>query len=388
LRILHVGKFYPPFHGGIENFLAALVAEQTRRGHHVAALVHSHEPGGSPGRPEVGSPFPWIIRAPCYGRLLYAPVSPSFPNWLHRVIADFRPDLLHLHLPNTSAFWALGLPAARKLPWVIHWHADVVGSNIDVRLKLAYRVYRPFEEAMLRRATAIVATSPPYRASSLALRPWLAKCHVVPLGLPPLEPEPELGPAPNHEEWQPGLLRVLAIGRLTYYKGFDTLIRAVARLPDAQAIIVGEGELRAALEDVLDASGAGDRIRLAGGLPGKALANLQNSCDVLVLCSIERTEAFGVVLLELMQRGKPVIVSDVAGSGMGWVVANGTTGDLVPPADVGALAVSIRRMGDAGVRRSLGVAGRDRFDQCFRIDRVAQAMDRVYGYSVGGIKPT
>ena len=70
-----------------------------------------------------------IYRAPSYGRLLYAPVSPAFPFWLARAIREFQPDLLHLHLPNTSAFGALLVPAARRLPWVIHWHADMVSSE-------------------------------------------------------------------------------------------------------------------------------------------------------------------------------------------------------------------------------------------------------------------
>ncbi len=101
-----------------------------------------------------------IYRAPCYGRLLYAPISPTFPFWLARAIREFQPDLLHLHLPNTSAFWALLVPAARRLPWVIHWHADVVASTIDRRLALAYRLYRPFEQRLL---AASRRSSPPRR---------------------------------------------------------------------------------------------------------------------------------------------------------------------------------------------------------------------------------
>lgn len=72
-------------------------------------------------------------------------MSPQFPSWLKRVIRRERPIILHFHLPNTSAFWALAVPEARRLPWVVHWHADVVASDRDQRLKLAYPVYRPLE---------------------------------------------------------------------------------------------------------------------------------------------------------------------------------------------------------------------------------------------------
>lgn len=373
MRILHIGKFYPPFHGGIENFLAALIDAQSANGQEVAALVHAHAPGGA-SRPGPAAAFPWIIRAPCHGRLLYAPVSPAFPFWLQRTLRDFRPDILHFHLPNTSAFWALALPLARKIPWVIHWHADVVESVIDRRLALAYQVYRPFEHAMLKRARAIIATSPPYLETSPSLRKWRAKCHVVPLGMPDASSTSEQATEP----WQPDLLRVLAIGRLTYYKGFEVLIRALARTPFAQAIIVGEGEQRARLEAALAKSGAAHRIKLVGSLPDDRLQSLQDSCDVFCLPSLERTEAFGVVLLEAMQRAKPVIASNIPGSGVGWVVADGSTGLLFPPGDAEALADRLQALDDAALRGEFGLAGRARFEQQFRIDRVVKSLDRVY----------
>ena len=121
--------------------------------------------------------------AACHGQFLYAPVSPAFPLLLSRLIREFKPDLLHLHMPNTSAFWALLSPAARRLPWLVHWHADV---PLDVRrpaVRAMYALYRPFEQALLRRAKSIIATSAPYLDSSAALRPWIGKTQVVPLGL-------------------------------------------------------------------------------------------------------------------------------------------------------------------------------------------------------------
>src|SRR5699024_5451513 len=104
---------------------------------------------------------------------------------------EFKPDLLHLHLPNTSAFWAMAIPAARKIPWIVHWHADVVASRHDSKLALAYPLYRPFEQRFLKVASAIIATSPPYLESSSALAHWRDKCQVIPLGLDPARlPEP------------------------------------------------------------------------------------------------------------------------------------------------------------------------------------------------------
>ncbi|MEZ5575136.1 MAG: glycosyltransferase [Candidatus Competibacteraceae bacterium] len=134
-------------------------------------------PGSSPSQGTEETP---IYRAPCFGRLLYAPISPAFPVWLNRTIRTFRPDLLHLHLPNTSAFWARRLPAARRLPWIVHWHADVVASTIDQRLALAYRLYRPFEERLLATSRAVIATCRRIWRPAPRL-PLRERCHIVPL---------------------------------------------------------------------------------------------------------------------------------------------------------------------------------------------------------------
>ncbi len=132
MRVLHVGKYYPPFSGGMEHFIGDLLPSLAQRGIEVAALVHDHSAGGlAPVESVDGAGRVSVYRVPSYGRLLYAPVSPRFPVWLKRVTDDFKPDIVHLHLPNTSAFWALVLPGLRRLPWVIHWHADILGAHPD-----------------------------------------------------------------------------------------------------------------------------------------------------------------------------------------------------------------------------------------------------------------
>lgn len=376
VRILHIGKFYPPFRGGMESFLAALMDAQTAVGMNVAALVHSHKPDGPPARFDPAAPRPGVVRAPCHGRLLYAPVSPLFPLWLEQTLRDFQPDILHFHLPNTSAFWALASRRARALPWVIHWQSDIVESSVDKRLAVAYRAYRPFEQALLKHAAAIVVTSPPYLESSPALRDWHAKCHVIPLGLPDVARQ--LPDTPVPAVWTSDLLHVLAIGRLTYYKGFEVLLRAMAQTPFADLVIVGEGEQRAKLQNILAASPAAHRIKLAGNLSDHEMRMLQDSCDVFCLPSLERTEAFGIVLLEAMQRAKAVIASNIEGSGVGWVIEEGKTGWLFPPGDAEALADRLRLAQSDETRAQFGQAGRIRFERHFQIDRIVESLVSIY----------
>lgn len=385
LRILHVGKFFPPFAGGMEYFLQDLLGALQRRGMEVGALVHDHlsprQRSLANHSPGAEWPFP-VYRVPCHGRLLYAPVSPQFPFWLQRTIRQFKPSCLHLHLPNTSAFWALAAPAARRLPWIVHWHADVVASPHDRLLARAYPFYRPFEQRLLGAASTIIATSPPYLESSLALAPWRDKCRVIPLGLDPARlPEPSKAEkAAADILWgEKGRLRILTVGRLTYYKGHEVLLHAIKALPEARVLIIGAGEGEKKLRSLIARLALETQVTLQGGCTEAQRNALLATCDVFCLPSIERTEAFGVVLLEAMRFAKPVVASRIAGSGVGWVVVEGETGKLCSPQDPAGLAQALDGLWRAPEQRELlGKAGERRFHECFQIERIGAKLTALY----------
>lgn len=337
LRVLHVGKYFPPHRGGMEVFLADLIATQRVQGIEASALVH--------GNPTAQDPA-WLTRVPVQFQLIYAPIAIGFRAALARAIAQHRPDVLHLHMPNNSVFWALTLSEARALPWVVHWQSDVVASRIRTTVALAYRLYRPFERAVLDRAERIIATSPPYLNTSEPLQPWRDKCAVIPLGLDTtlLTPDDTSRPVPP---WRENKLRLLSIGRLTYYKGFETLIEAVSCLQDVELMIVGDGELRETLQALIEKStpqGQSANVRLLGNVDDADKNTLLQSCDVFCLASRERTEAFGMVLLEAMHHARPCIVSDLPGSGMPWLVIQASAGLCVATEDVAAWRRAIKQL--------------------------------------------
>lgn len=377
-RILHLGKFFPPFAGGIENFLADLIPAQLERGHAVAALVHNH-PSLAPSRSET-TPFP-LYRVPCYGQLLYAPISPQFPFWLQRALREFQPDVLHLHLPNTSAFWVLFSSAARRIPWVIHWHADV-DSTLNPRLTAVYRsVYRPFEQRLLKTAQTIVATSEPYLDASVALKPWRAKCRVIPLGISKhrvAEPNSQLKTWAT-QQWLANDVKILSVGRLTYYKGYEFLIRAMAHVKNTQLCIVGQGEQYDYLLNLIQQLQLSSKVKLLGYCPDPELHALFSVCDCFCLASVDRAEAFGLVLMEAMRYAKPVIVSAIPGSGVIWVVVDGETGLFVPPREIHALAERLNDLVDQpALRLRFGHAGFQRFQQLFDVQQVAEKLEALY----------
>src|SRR5690606_9634916 len=181
MRVLHVGKYYAPQRGGIERHLQDLAEWFVDHGDAVSALVH-RAPGQWRSTRESLHGVD-LRRVGCLAAPLYTPIGPTFPWQLRRALKEFRPDLLHLHLPNPSCFAALLSPRARKLPWLVHWHADVPPDMPDWRFRAAYSVYSRFERAMLARARFIVATSSAYAGASAALAPWRDKVRIVPLGI-------------------------------------------------------------------------------------------------------------------------------------------------------------------------------------------------------------
>ena len=304
-------------------------------------------------------------------------------------------------------------------------------------MKLFYKMYRPFERAVLKHAAAIIATSSPYRDSSEPLKKWLSKCHVVPLGvdverfncgrntlwearprgdrlsvipiaenrgetpLPqghsshsmplPQEPASHSMPIPqgrsSHSIPLPQgpashstpRLQVLAVGRLTYYKGFSYLIEAAAQAPEIHINLVGHGDQAGHLRTLVASLNLQDRVSFHGILSDAELAQKMADCDCLCLPSIERTEAFGMVLLEAMYFGKATLISDVPGSGMGWIVDDGVTGIKVNLADAGALAEALKRLStDRDEMIRMGQGGKDKFDQQFEINHAIEGLIKIY----------
>lgn len=379
MRVLHIGKYFAPYAGGMETYLRDLMTAQIKRGWQSSALVHQSRVSflGIPTDASIEPAELDVTRARVWLRLFFTPLSPTFPWLLRTLIREKKPQLLHLHMPNVSTFWALLLPSARRLPWVVHWHSDVLTSSHSLGLRIFYRVYERFERAILKRANAIIVTSPPYLDSSQPLGDFHDKCHVVPLGLDPVRLPDFSSNAAVSNASQP--LRVLAVGRLTYYKGFEFLLSAAAACTFVDVHLVGIGEREAKLKALADRLGVSDRVLFHGHLSKHALAEQFASCDCLCLPSIERTEAFGLVLLEAMYHAKATVVSCVPGSGMGWVVDDGVTGLHVKPEDGEALSLALRNLhGDRSRAHTLGINGRHRFDRHFHIDKSVLGVEKVY----------
>ncbi|HEU0052784.1 MAG TPA: glycosyltransferase, partial [Longimicrobium sp.] len=151
---------------------------------------------------------------------------------------------------------------------------------------------------------------------------------------------------------------VFAAGRLVYYKGFDYLVQAMPHVRDAHLLVAGGGPLRNSLSQLAERAGVSGRVTFLGSVPD--LRPYYHAADVFALPAVARSEAFGLVQLEAMACGLPV-VNTAVDSGVPFVSPHGVTGLTVPPRDPAALADALDRLlDDAALRRFLGEAGRAR----------------------------
>ncbi|HSH07535.1 MAG TPA: glycosyltransferase, partial [Burkholderiales bacterium] len=171
---------------------------------------------------------------------------------------------------------------------------------------------------------------------------------------------------------------IFALGRHVYYKGFEFLIRALARVPGAALALGGQGPLTAELQRIAREAGVAERVHFVGRIPDKDLPAWYHACDVFCLPSVEPAEAFGIVQVEAMACGKPVVCCQLD-NGVNWVNRDGETGFAVPPADPVALAGALARLQqDATLRARLGEAGRGRAFGEFTSAAMARGTLRVY----------
>lgn len=284
-----------------------------------------------------------IKRQASAGMVLSTSLCPTYPF----AVRQWRPNLIHAHAPNPLADLAI-LTAARDIPVVISWHSDVI------RQKLATRLYAPLQRAVLRRASVVVVATENHHRFSTALQGCSEKVQVIPfgLGLSRFASSPLNQAAAAHwrSRTEAGFI-FLNLGRLVGYKGQRYAIEALVRVPKAELWIAGTGPLGDRLKVIAREFRVSERVRFLGDISDDDLPGLLHACDAFVFPSISRNEAFGLVLVEAMACGKPIIACDLE-SGVPCVCRDGVNGLIVPPEDTMALASAMNSLVDSSVLRA------------------------------------
>ena len=375
MRILQLGKFYP-IRGGVEKVMWDLTRGLAAEGHTCDMLCASYD-----GAKEVQilrfaqndkkaqNDKGRCIVLPCRHQAAGTMLCPQMIGWLRRHASEY--DLIHVHHPDPMACLALRL-SGYKGRVILHWHSDIL------KQKAILAAYKPLQSWLIRRAERIVGTTPVYVAQSQALQGVQEKVTYVPIGIDPIVYDPEK--ATEIQARYPGKKIIYSLGRLVPYKGYTYLIQAGQYLPDDYIILIGgKGPLQESLQAEINSLHLQEKVKLLGFVADEDHAALYGAAKVFVMSSVMKTEAFGIVQIEAMSTGTPVVATKIPESGVSWVNEDGVSGRNVEPADPKALADAILAIcGNEETYATFSQGARERFNSLYQYDKMIKKIITVY----------
>jgi rhamnosyl/mannosyltransferase len=352
LRILHGYKvFRPDIEGGIPAVIASLI--QDRRQDH--SVLTARLSGAGRRFTESGAP---VRAVGSFGNLFSTPAAPLYIPAICREMCKTDVLVHHAPFPFNDAAILLALPDHVAL--VVYWHADVLSYP------LLRRLVSPLNRHALARADAIVVSGQAMISGCDLLAPHAHKCEVLPYGIDlsawrDLDADDKEAVARLQQD---SPRQIVALGRLVEYKGFDVLIRAMSGV-DGQATIIGDGPLRADLERLAEDCGVSDSVHFAGRAEQRSIKVMLHAARAFALPSVTEAEAFGLVQIEAMACGLPIVNTSLPTT-VPEVARDGMEALTVPPRDVRALADALNRiLDDSALADRLGIASRLRADTEF-----------------------
>jgi len=380
--------------GGQNTHVAELSAALAAAGHEVRVYTRRDAPD-----------LPVTVRTPDGYDVVHVPAGPAeplvkdallphmreFSRWLVERWrgGDWVPEVIHAH------FWMSGLAALTAgrqtgVPVVQTYHAlGTVKRRYQGVQDTSPARRISYERELGRSVDRVVAQCRDEVGELVRMGVPRSRMTVVPSGVNLTSFTP-LGPAADRE---PGRARILTVGRLVERKGFQTVVRAMALVPDAECVVVGgppEGLLETdpyarRLRALADSCGVADRVHLVGAVPREEMGRWYRSADLLV--AAPWYEPFGLTPLEAMACGVPVVGTAVGG--IRDTVVDGTTGDLVPARDPHALATAIQRLLDDRIRRfRYATAASERARSRYSWAATAERLAEIYGEVAAVHRPT
>lgn len=330
LKILHLSKYYYPYMGGLEDVCKSII-ESTMEHEQMVLCFNDKDTNEDETINGVR-----VFRVGLLREFARQPLSLSYNTIMRRILRNYHPDIIHLHTPNPLASFLCLLNMRQGTKLVVHWHSDIIVQP------LLHALFSPFERMLLKRADAIIATSPNYIKGSELLRQHSDKCTVIPNTVIKSKLDDTYNEAKIKELKKKYGKFVFFVGRHVTYKGIEYLIDAARELgDDTNVIIAGNGPLTSQL---IDRAAGLTNVHFIGRIPDEDLGNYMRACTVFAFPSITKNEAFGVVLAEAMYCSAVPVCFTIDGSGVNWVNINNETGLVVENGNVKAYAKAIRQL--------------------------------------------
>ena len=328
MKILQLGKFYP-IRGGVEKVMFDLMLGLSIEGVECDMLCAAYQ---EKGFTRVMSNKSKLMVVNTVREVAATMIAPSMVLKLKQIAKNY--DIIHVHHPDPMAAFAL-LCSGYKGKVVLHWHSDIL------KQKSLLKLYMPIQKWLINRADVIVGTTPVYVKESPYLQEVQHKVTYLPIGVCHLESP--IKQVMDLRRKYLGKHIVFSLGRLVPYKGFAYLIEAAKHLDDNYMVLIGgTGPLRDELQAQIEALGLQERVKLLGYVSDVELPAYFEACDLFCMSSVMKTEAFGIVQIEAMSCGKPVVATKIPESGVSWVNQDGVSGLNAEPCDAEDLAKCIR----------------------------------------------
>ena len=365
IRILQITKRFYPHFGGMEKVVRDINVGLKEN---VNMKVLTCQVRGK-GNKEIIDGIE-VFSAGSIGTYFSVPISFTFMFLLKKLSKDR--DILHFHLPFPLAVMSY-LLVKPKGKIVIWWHSDIL------KPKSLYKLYKPFLRRFLNKVDKIIVATPYHIKNSDILKDFEERCEVIPYGIDIKQfnftDEIKEKVEKIREEYGPKI--ILFVGRLIYYKGLDYLIKAMEGV-NAKLLIIGEGYLKENLKKLLNKLRMENKIYFLGRVSNSEIVAYYYACDIFVLPSVEKTEAFGLVQLEAMACGKSVVNTNHP-TGVPYVSLDRITGLTVPPKDSEALAKAINiLLNDESLRKKYGENGRKRVEKEFTVKIMIKKVLNLY----------
>ena len=375
LRIAHVVAVFPPYWSGTGNVAYYNALELGRLGHEIHVFTAGYPLNGYKDPSEITVHRIWTPF-----RLGNAPLTPSLLTLLNGF------DLIHLHWPfifGAELTWLASV--IQKVPYVMTYHIDLRGDR-----KWVFGPYQSlWGHTLANRAKKVIAVSRDHLASSQiysVMKGRLEDVVEIPNGVDPQRFHPDIPGRPVRAcfgipDEHFVILFVGAMDSAHEYKGVPDLLQAFGQLDDKHAwlLLVGSGDLLASYQHLTYQRipvKTRSRVIFSGSVPHQDLPPYYAASDVCVLPS-RHTESFGMVLIEAMACGKPVIATNIPG--VSSVVDNGVDGLLIPPAEPAHLLEKIKLMMDKpSYRHEMGKQGRKKVLSKYTWGQIAMDLSQVY----------